>query len=117
MIPPHQLVSLSTVPEMGPRRIRALLHAFSGLDDLEQLSIAEVCKIPVISIEDILSEFPLRVPSRHIELMSNLSREEMDVYLKLGKDPVHMDEFCEKLKKNSPELFSILLSLELTNLV
>ena len=72
--------------------------------------------MPVISVEDILSEFPLRVPSRHIELMSNLSRKGKDVYLKLGKDPVHIDELCKKLKKNSPELFSILLSLELTNL-
>ena len=65
--------------------------------------------MPVISVEDILSEFPLRVPSKHIVLMSNLSRK--------GKDPVHIDELCKKLKKNSPELFSILLSLELTNLV
>ena len=49
MIPPHQLVSLSTVTGMGPRRIRALLRAFPDLDDLGQLSIGEVCKIPGIS--------------------------------------------------------------------
>ena len=59
----------------------------------------------MITVEDILSEFLLKVPSRHIELMSNLSREEKDVYLKLGKDPVYIDELCKKLKKNSSELF------------
>ena len=73
--------------------------------------------MPVISVEDILSEFPLKVPSRKIQLMPNMSREEKDVYLQLGKDPVHIDDLCKKLKKNSPELFSILLSLELKNLI
>ena len=47
MIPPHQLVSFSTVPWMG-RRIRALHRAFTGLDDLEKLSTGEVCEIPGI---------------------------------------------------------------------
>jgi len=71
----------------------------------------------VISIVDILSEFSLKFPSRKIQLMPNLSREEKDVYLQLGKAPVHIDELCKKLKKNSPKLFSILLSLELKNMV
>ena len=39
------------------------------------------------------------------KLMPNLSREEKDVYLKLGKGHIHTDELLIKLKKNSPWTF------------
>ena len=49
MIPKSQLISLSKVPGMGPRRIRALLREFPELEDITNLSKPDMMQVEGIS--------------------------------------------------------------------
>ena len=49
MIPKSQLISLSKVPGMGPRRIRALLREFPELEDITNLSKSDMLQVEGIS--------------------------------------------------------------------
>ena len=49
MIPKSQLISLSEVPGMGPRRIRALLRKFPELEDITNLSKSDMMQVEGIS--------------------------------------------------------------------
>ncbi len=51
MIPRHQIISLTGVKGVGPRRIRNLLRNYPGLDDVTGLSKPELCRIDGISTE------------------------------------------------------------------
>ena len=49
MIPKSQLISLSEVLGMGPRRIRALLRKFPELEDITNLSKSDIMQVEGIS--------------------------------------------------------------------
>ena len=51
MISKSHLISLSAVPGMGPRRIRALLRKYPELDDITTLSKADMMQVKGISGE------------------------------------------------------------------
>ena len=52
-----------------------------------------------------------------MELLPDLSNEENSVFKQLNYDPIHIDELCNQMKKDTPEVLSTLLLLELINLV
>jgi len=52
-----------------------------------------------------------------VELLPDLSSEENSVFKQLSYEPIHIDELCNQMKKDTPEVLSILLLLELINLV
>ena len=52
-----------------------------------------------------------------MELLPDLSSEENYVFKQLSYEPIHIDELCNQMKKDTPEILSILLLLELKNLV
>ncbi len=71
---------------------------------------------PLTEPEDILSYLGISsVPVKTLgeKELSNLSIEEKDIYLKLGHDPIHIDELSEQTKAGRAELINILFSLEL----
>ena len=49
MIPKSQLISLSSVPGMGPRRILFLLRKYPELEDITMLSKSDVMQVDEIS--------------------------------------------------------------------
>ena len=49
MIPKSQLISLSAVPGMGPRRIRALFRKYPNLDDISCISKSDLMQVEGIS--------------------------------------------------------------------
>ena len=49
MITKSQLISLSAVPGMGPRRIRTLLRKFPELEDITKLSKSDLMQVEGIS--------------------------------------------------------------------
>ena len=49
MIPKSQLISLSAVPGMGPRRIRALFRKYPDLDDISCISKSDLMQVEGIS--------------------------------------------------------------------
>ena len=49
MLPKSQLISLSAVPGMGPRRIRALFRKYPDLDGVTQLSKSDLMQVEGIS--------------------------------------------------------------------
>ena len=51
MISKSHLISLSAVPGMGPRRIRALLRKYPELDDVATLSKSDMMQVEGISVE------------------------------------------------------------------
>ena len=51
MISKSHLISLSAVPGMGPRRIRALLRKYPELDDVATLSKSDMMQVEGISGE------------------------------------------------------------------
>ena len=51
MIPKSQLISLSAVSGMGPRRIRSLLWKYPEVEDITMLSILDVMQLDGISGE------------------------------------------------------------------
>jgi len=71
----------------------------------------------VMNVGNILSEFHLEQSQTQVELMPELSKEEERVYSRLSLDPIQIDELCSELKKDTPEVLSILLALELKNIV
>ena len=68
-------------------------------------------------VHDILSEFQHQSPPKQVELLPALNREEEMVFQKLSQNPIHIDELCIQLKKDTPEVLSTLLMLELKNIV
>ena len=100
MISKSHLISLSAVPGMGPRRIRALLRKYPELDDVVTLS-----------------EFQLQSPPKRVELLPKLNCEEELVFQQLSQNPIHIDALCIQLKKDTPEVLSTLLMLGLKNIV
>ena len=52
-----------------------------------------------------------------MELLLDLSSEENSIFKQLSYDPIHIDELCIQMKKDTPEVLSTLLLLELINLV
>ena len=64
MISKSHLISLSAVPGMGPRRIRALFKKYSV----------------VANVNDILSEFQLQSLPKQVELLPKLNCEEELVF-------------------------------------
>ena len=71
----------------------------------------------VMTVDDILSEFQHQSPPKQVELLPALNREEEMVFQKLSQNPIHIDELCIQLKKDTPEVLSTLLMLELKNIV
>ena len=51
MISKSHLISLSVVPGMGPRRIRALLRRYPELDGVATLSKSDMMQVEGISVE------------------------------------------------------------------
>ena len=87
MISKSHLISLSAVPGMGPRRIRALLIKYPELDDVATLSKSDMMQVNGISGEL--------------------------VFQQLNQNLIHIDALCIQLKKDTPEVLSTLLMLEL----
>ena len=52
-----------------------------------------------------------------MELLPDLSSEENYVFKQLSHEPIHIDQLCIQMKKDTPEVLSTLLLLELINLV
>ncbi len=73
----------------------------------------------VTKIDDILEEINIQPTqnSQQFELIPKLSAREESVYKILTNEPLHIDKICEELKEDAPEILSILLMLELKNLV
>jgi len=68
-------------------------------------------------VDDILSEFQLQSPPKQVELLPKLSIEEKLIWERLSQNPIHIDELYIQLEKDSPEVLSALLILELKNIV
>ncbi len=71
----------------------------------------------IMNINDILSEFQIEAQPPQVELLPKLTANEKKVYNSLSSKPVQIDELCNQLKMDTPEVLSILLSLELKNLL
>ena len=71
----------------------------------------------MLRVEDILSEFQLLLPPKQVELLPDLSSKENSVFKQLSHEPIHIDALCSQMKKDTPEVLSTLLLLELKNLV
>ncbi len=71
----------------------------------------------VMNVDDILSEFQLQSSPKQVELLPELNGDEKLVFQKLSQDPIHIDELCIQMKKDTPEVLSTLLMLELKNIV
>ena len=52
-----------------------------------------------------------------MELLPDLSSKEELIFQKLSWNPIYIDKLCIQLKKDTPEVLSILLILELKNIV
>ena len=85
MIPKSQLISLSEVPGMGPRRIRALnalnqnreVFALPGQTDSAKSIgtnrlIQQGARL-VTNVDDLLSEFQLQSPPKQVELLPKIN--------------------------------------------
>jgi len=70
-----------------------------------------------MNINDILSEFQIEAQSPKVELLPKLTANETKVHNSLSSRPVQIDELCNQVKMDTPEVLSILLSLELKNLL
>ncbi len=70
----------------------------------------------VTNVDDILSEFQL-LPPKQVELLPELNCEEELIFQQLSQNPIHIDALCIQLKKDTPEVLSTLLMLELKNIV
>ena len=71
----------------------------------------------VMKVEDILTKFELQLPQKQVEILPKLSSEESAVFIRLSHKLIHIDELCTQMKKDTPEVLSTLLLLELKNLV
>ena len=70
-----------------------------------------------MSVDDILNELQICKPLKQCELIPKLTPEEIVIYEKLKKGPIHIDDLCLQLQKDSPEVLTVLLSLELYSIV
>ena len=52
-----------------------------------------------------------------MELLPDLSSKEELIFQQLSWNPMYIDKLCIQLKKDTPEVLSILLTLELKNIV
>ena len=57
------------------------------------------------------------LPPKQGELLPDLNSEEKSVFKQLSYEPIHIEELCNQMKKDTPEVLSILLLLELKYLV
>jgi len=71
----------------------------------------------VTSVDDILQELKLIKGPEQVTLLPELSIDERRIYDVLNSDEIHIDEICAKLRMDTPEVLSLLLMLELKNLV
>ncbi len=72
----------------------------------------------VQSVEDILNELQLPNDSQQVELLPDLTSREENIYSHLNSHKsIHIDDLCKKVQMNTPEVLSILLTLELKNTV
>ena len=71
----------------------------------------------VMSIDDILSEFNEESQPQQVELLPKLNEDETSVFQLLSHTPIYIDDLCLQLKKDTPEVLSTLLLLELKNIV
>lgn len=72
----------------------------------------------VQSIEDILEDFQLSNAVEQIELLPDLTPQEKNIYNQLtSHNSIHIDELCEQVQMDTPEVLSILLTLELKNTI
>lgn len=71
----------------------------------------------VKGVDDILDELKLRSAPRQVTLLPELSELEKKVFESLGSEEIHIDDLCSKLHMDTPELLSVMLMLELKNLV
>ena len=79
MIPSHQLISLTNVRGVGPRRIRTIFRQFPTLEDTSHLSILDLKRIKGIThdiVHDILSEYNIESNSIQTTLFTDLSEVE-----------------------------------------
>ena len=72
MIPKFQLISLSAVPGMGPRRIRTLLRKFPELEDMTKLS-----KSDLMQVEGISSDLAAKTKGIDLELGKRLKIKQL----------------------------------------
>ena len=72
MIPKFKLISLSAVPGMGPRRIRALLRKFPELEDITELS-----KSDLMQVEGISSDLAAKTKGINLELGKRLKIKQL----------------------------------------
>ena len=72
MIPKFQLISLSAVPGMGPRRIRTLLRKFPKLEDITKLS-----KSDLMQVEGISSDLAAKTKGIDLELGKRLKIKQL----------------------------------------
>ena len=68
-------------------------------------------------VDDILSEFQYQSLPKQVELLPELNCEEELIFQQLSQNPIHIDALCIQLKKDTPEVLSTLLMLELKNIV
>ena len=66
MIPKSQLISLSEVPGMGPRRIRALLREFPELEDIANLSKSVLSTLLMLELKNIIQQHPGKLFTKSI---------------------------------------------------
>ena len=71
----------------------------------------------IMDAEDILIEYNIESNSTQTTLFTDLSDLEKKVVNLLDNDPIHIDKLCLKLDMDSPQVLSILLSLELKNVI
>ncbi|MBC8312078.1 MAG: DNA-protecting protein DprA [Candidatus Marinimicrobia bacterium] len=71
----------------------------------------------IMDADDILSEYNIESTSTQTTLFKDLSEVEKKVVNLLENEPIHIDRLCLKLDMDSPQVLSILLSLELKNVI
>ena len=67
--------------------------------------------------EDILIEYNIESNSTQTTLFTDLSDLEKKVVNLLDNDHIHIDKLCLRLDMDSPQVLSVLLSLELKNVI
>lgn len=126
-------LSLGTLVIEAGERSGALITAYNALDqnrevfalpgraDVKQAQgclrlIQRGAKL-VMNVGDILEELQVAAGPRQVELLPDLSPDEVRVVKILSADPVGIDDLCIRLKQDSPKVLAVLLGLELKNVV
>ena len=71
----------------------------------------------IMDAEDILIEYNIESNSTQTTLFTDRSDLEKKIVNLLDNDPIHIDKLCLKLDMDSPQVLSVLLSLELKNVI